>query len=197
MPGELLVVYNPVSGNRTTHAFFEQHVFPFLGQHQLKVDKVIQTEHQGHAGQAVVEYVLASQKEELTVVLGSGDGTLHEIINALATTESPSGRALLPKLCFVLIPCGTANALYHSLFLKNNTTADINDVSYRLKSLDSLLSSSQPIPLTLAISNVYSSPAAKSSAKVVVSAVVTSTALHAAILRDSESLREEHPGIER
>ena len=105
-----------------------------------------------------------------TVILGSGDGTIHDIINSVR--HGP--------LAFVLVPCGTANALYSSLFPAGD----------RLQSLHAFLNNGPTRPLSIASTSV-------NGASPVLSVVVVSTALHASILHHSEALRESHPGLVR
>lgn len=193
----LLVVYNPVCGDASAKAFFDNTVFPFLHKHAKTVDKLVVTEKALHAGSAVLEF-LETMQGDTTVILGSGDGTLHEIINTICSAELKGVRASAPRrpLRFALVPCGTANAMYSSLFPPSST--ELDSVSYRLKSLQSFVSDSRMVPLTLAISSLSSPPWSKPNRpQIAVSAVVTSTALHASILCDSEALRAETPGIER
>lgn len=97
----------------------------------------------------------------------------------------------------MLVPAGTANALYSSLFppVKGE---DTGSVEYKLKSLRAFLDGKEGVPLTLAATTLYP-PTGDSQAVStrVVSGVVTSTCLHASILYDSEKLRKEYPGLER
>lgn len=192
----LLVVYNPVCGEGKAKEIFDTTVLPLLERHGKTVDKLIVTENNTHAGTAVVEF-LESTEGDTTVVLGSGDGTLHEIINTLSAAELKGVRASAPPsaLRFAIVPCGTANALYSSLF---PPTTDQDPVTYLLKSLQAFIDNSKTTPLTLAISSLSYPPSSKrTKPKVAISAVVTSTALHATILHDSEALRAEVPGIGR
>lgn len=98
----------------------------------------------------------------------------------------------------VPIPCGTANALYSSLFLPK---PEDDPVQYKLRGIHAFIKKAKPVPLNLAITDILTSPTGKGSApvreKTTVSAVVTSTALHASIVHDSEVLRAEMPSIER
>ncbi|KAG6833206.1 hypothetical protein H0H87_010269 [Tephrocybe sp. NHM501043] len=188
----LLTIYNPACGDRSAKTFFDIHVVPLLQQNDKFIDSLVATEHAGHAGQLVIDFVKSTDNHgEITVVLGSGDGTLHEIINFVSSNAFVG----FPKLQFVLIPCGTANALYASLFLHDPKE---DPIAYKLQSLQSYINNSKrTIPLTLAIAKLSSPPNEKKLPQVTVSSVVTSTSLHAAILHDSEALREEMPGIER
>jgi Diacylglycerol kinase catalytic domain len=193
----LLVVYNPVCGDGSAKTFFEETVLPFLKVHGKTVDKLAVTENPPNVGTVVLEF-LESVEGDTTVVLGSGDGTLHEIINTISSAELKGVRASAPPspLRFVLVPCGTANALYSSLF--HPPKIQLDSVSYKLKSLQAFVDGSTTIPLTLAISSLSPPPWSKCSRpKVAISSVVTSTSLHASILHESETLRTEMPGIER
>ncbi|KAH8983672.1 hypothetical protein EDB86DRAFT_2965601 [Lactarius hatsudake] len=180
----LIVVYNPL----TTET-----VLPLLTSRGLTPDKVAATEHAGHVGTLLLSYIngLAptERAEGITLILVSGDGTLHEIVNALhdARTEKDGP---FPSLRIVLVPGGTANAL-HSTFFPPSSAPDAEPT--QLASLLAFLSGAPPrlVPLTLALTTIVPEGPR------VVSVVVTSTSLHAAILHDSEALRASVPGIER
>jgi len=162
----LLTIINPVAGSSSAPQFFAEHVLP-----RLSGNVVRHTERPGHAAQ------LVRDATPNTVIVGSGDSTLHEIIN---------GIDLATPVKFVLVPCGTANALYVSLFPPQGN----DDVAYKLQSLAAYLENKPPRPLTIATTKI-------SAEKTVRSCVVVSTALHAWILKDSEGLRTSHPGTER
>lgn len=101
----LLVISNPVCGARTGHAFVTDHVVPRLAAASRPIDALITTDSAGHAGRAVVEYLETRPEEQLDVVLSSGDGTLHEVVNAV---RDHGGNR---QVRLVLVPSGTANAL--------------------------------------------------------------------------------------
>jgi hypothetical protein len=206
----LIVIYNPVSGDRSAHKLTTDTIIPLLTTHNVTPDRVAATEYVGHAGELVLSYIdsLAPSTEPITLILVSGDGTLHEIVNALHSARSKR-EGSFPSLRIALIPGGTGNAL-HSTFFPPSTPPTTEPTL--LASLLSFLSATpRLIPLTLAQASIYSSPPAQSALRNpvtgstisassdvdVLSAVVTSTALHAAILHDSEALRASVPGIER
>lgn len=191
----LLVVINPVCGDRSAKSFFDEAVLPYLEKESKTIDKLVITENKTHAGSAVLEF-LESTEGKTTIILGSGDGTLHEIINTLSAAEPIGMRAAAGPsvLNFALVPCGTANAMYASLFPPEPT---LDPVDYKLKSVQAFVANANTTPLSLGITTLSPPPSAKKKPRVAISAVVTSTALHAAILHDSEALRLEHPGIER
>ncbi|KAF9228054.1 hypothetical protein BS17DRAFT_418575 [Gyrodon lividus] len=192
----VLVIYNPASGDCTAEQFFISHVIPRLHSADITPAEVISTQTPGHAGVGVINF-LENHEGDATVVLGSGDGTLHEIINQLSfvTPKGVRKNVSSSAVRLVLVPCGTANALYASLF---DRTPQQDAVAYKLRSLEAFLSGSTPKPLKLAFTSLFGPPVSQQSLpRVVLSAVVTSTALHAAILEDSEMMRKEMPGIER
>ncbi|KAH9946412.1 ATP-NAD kinase-like domain-containing protein [Epithele typhae] len=197
-PDPVLVVYNPVCGDRSAQAFFDAHVLPLLAQHGVAPAKVATTESPGHVGQLLVDFLAAADPAApLSVVLGSGDGTLHELINVL---HKSAGGSALPRINVALVPCGTANALYAALF---PPSPDDDPVQYRLRSVQQLLAPApRTIPLNLAVADIAPGPVAtpgvpRGARQAAISAVVASTALHAAILHDSEALRATDPSMER
>ncbi|KAJ3728941.1 hypothetical protein C8R42DRAFT_601357 [Lentinula raphanica] len=192
-------IYNPVCGDQTAKSFFEEHVLPLCKETQVSVSGVLGTERINHVGELVLEFLEKTPIDEvLTVILGCGDGTLHEMINYLSSTEIKGRAGVPPEIHLVIIPCGTANALYSSLFPPAPESS--SSTEYRLRSLRSYIvgQESRLVPLTLAITTLSSPPNAKlARPKAVASTVVVSTSLHASILYDSERLRAEMPGIER
>ena len=196
----LIVVYNPACGDRKGAQLTTETILPLLTSHGLTPDKVAATEHAGHVGTLLLSYINGltppERTEGITLVLVSGDGTLHEIVNALhgarASQDGP-----FPSLRIVLIPGGTANAL-HASFFPPSSAPDAEPTL--LASLLTFLSATpRLVPLTLALTTIPPSASAPEGTptSTVVSVVVTSTSLHAAILHDSEALRASVPGIER
>jgi len=193
----LLVVYNPICGSRSAKSFTEDHILPLLYQHNVAADLIVATGHAGHAGELIADCLRSTV--DLTLILVSGDGTLHEVINNCNITGGRAAkeyRVDLPpaQISVVLVPAGTANALYSSLFPP--AEGEVSTVEYKLRSLKAFLDGKEGVPLSLSVTTLLS-PAGEESPRTIVSGVVTSTALHASILYDSEKLRHEYPGIER
>jgi len=195
-----LVIYNPVGGDSTAKHFVEHHVLPLLKTSDVPIAKIVETEYVGHAGAVAFEFVDSTVAGPLDIIVASGDGTIHEIISTIALAQSYKNRSAdaPAQVNLALVPCGTANALYSSLFLPK---PDDDPVQYKLQGIHAFVKKSKRIPLTLAITDILDQPTGKGSApvreKTTVSAVVTSTALHASILHDSEALRAEMPSMER
>jgi diacylglycerol kinase family enzyme len=194
----LLLIYNPVCGSGSARSIVEEHVISLLERNGKTVDQVSATDYAGHAGIIVADYLRKQQTNgRVTIVLASGDGTLHEIVDHLSSHSfrNPPVKGSLPCISFVLVPCGTANALYSSFF-PPRTEDDIAGIQYKLQSLIAYLDGKPTTPLSLAIAKI-SSPGDRDRSRVTISSVVTSTCLHASILEDSEALRKQMPGIER
>lgn len=142
------------------------HVLPLLDKHGLAY-KIHKTASPNDA--ASIARTIASEPSPHKVIVAGGDGTSHELMEGIT-----SGRWEL-----VILPLGTANALYYSFHP--------NDES-KLASLNLALEGKSPIRLPVTYTTIGDQN--------VPSTIVTSTALHAAILKDSEELRSQY-GIER
>jgi hypothetical protein len=193
-----LVIYNPVGGDGTAKEFVEGHVLPLLKTSDVPIAKIVGTEHAGHAGAVAFEFIDSTVPGPLDIIVASGDGTIHEIISTIALAPSYKNRSpeTSAQVNLVLVPCGTANALYSSLFLPKPND---DPVQYKLRGIHAFIKKTKRVPLTIAITDILTQPAGKGTnrEKATVSAVVTSTSLHASILHDSEALRAEIPSIER
>jgi hypothetical protein len=195
-----LVIFNPAGGDSTAKQFVEDHVLPLLKTSDVPIAKIVETERAGHAGTVAFEFVDSAASGSLDIIVASGDGTIHEIISTIALAPAYKNRSpgTAAQVNLVLVPCGTANALYSSLFLPKPND---DPVHYKLQGIHAFIKKAKRIPLTLAITDILPPRTGKGSApvpeKTTVSAVVTSTALHASILHDSEALRAEIPSIER
>lgn len=186
----LLVLYNPVSGSSSAQEIVNKQVLPLLKTHGAEPDKVVSTEHAGHAGTIVADFVSAAPEgSDLNLILVSGDGTLHEIVNALY--DRTWSAHLNIKLA--LVPGGTANALHSSFF------PPIPGSETTLSAVHALLGSDSHLtPLALAHTTISASPLSPAGEQTsVLSSVVISTSLHASILLDAEALRATVPSIER
>lgn len=216
MSDTLHVVVNPAAGARLAPEFVEQHVVPLLktiGQDHI----VHTTTAPSHAGQLARE-ILASATDSgggkslrVRVVLVGGDGTTHEFLAGLLDTQGELADGA--KWDLAVLPLGTANALFYSLF-PSQAEADVTlalpdrlktaaeslqdaDTRYKLSSLLSLLSGSTSAGRPLPITRTTLSRSDGSTAATLHSHIVLSTSLHAALLSTSEELRAEYPGLER
>lgn len=201
----LHVVINPASGGRSAEQILVDEVHPLISNHSAAAGhRVIEyrTQCEGDAARIGRE-ILAAEKEcgggtsrETAILIAAlgGDGTTHELLNGLvevSTEDAPTAKSAIPYADMAIIPTGTANALYASLYAKQYGAEQVG--TDRLRSLRALLDGTQK-PYALALSAVTLDGADKPP---ILAHLITSHALHASILADSEALREAHPGLER
>ncbi|KAG8996032.1 hypothetical protein FRB94_006109 [Tulasnella sp. JGI-2019a] len=203
---QLLIIVNPESGDRKNTIDIAVSVLPLLKgiKYQLKVSDDL-----AHVWKLVREFLASGDGS--SILIAGGDGTIHEVINALVLDGVPDR---LPRTWnLVLWPGGTANALYASIFsssapnpihqylLPDNTD---QQTAYKLKSVLAFLHSrltkgtgSVPVrrTLTLAATEIFDDKSTRVSREI--SVVVSSASLHAAILKSAEDLRESDPTLGR
>jgi len=112
----LHVIHNPAAGQKG------QHLFSAVLAGLAKVDCRITVHHTdgpGHASRLAAE---AAEVGPDRLVVAGGDGTVNEVVNGLAATESPPPIAI--------IPMGTANVLAVEIGLRIRET-DIVDTILR------------------------------------------------------------------
>ncbi|EJD05657.1 uncharacterized protein FOMMEDRAFT_152990 [Fomitiporia mediterranea MF3/22] len=196
MSDSLILIINPKCGDEQGPDFVDEHVIPLLSGKGIHIDRQIVTTAPGHGGLEVVNFINGHKEHSsISIILASGDGTLHEIINSVHNASFVHEL----QISVALVPTGTANALYSSLFshaLAGLQGGSITPIDYKLHSVKSLLNGRRNIsPLTITKATVRSSANEITASSF--AAVVTSTALHASILHDSESLREQVPDLSR
>uniref|UniRef100_A0A8C4L5I3 sphingosine kinase n=1 Tax=Equus asinus asinus TaxID=83772 RepID=A0A8C4L5I3_EQUAS len=107
-PCHVLVLLNPCGGKGKALELFRSHVQPLLAQEDVSF-KLLLTERRNHARELV-------RAEELghwdALVVMSGDGLMHEVVNGLM--ERPDWETAIQKpLCS--LPAGSGNALAASV----------------------------------------------------------------------------------
>lgn len=177
---QVAVVYNPTAGGGEAQRVLDASVRPALEKNQAQA--TYHATEAEHGARRVGRHVFESGSGALTVVVLGGDGTAHELLDGMAGER---GFPLTRPVSLVLVPTGTANALYASLF-----SPDMEKDGWQLHSLQAWIDKKAPSALTVMQVAVPGEPKH-------FACVVASQALHAAILRDSEALRASHPGIER
>ena len=79
----LLVIYNPDCGDRSSEAFFRDHVLPLLTQSSVVPDKVAATESPRHVGTLVADFVSALPESAASQPVSVADA---ERLDSLHTT---------------------------------------------------------------------------------------------------------------
>ncbi|GAA5949532.1 hypothetical protein JCM21900_000254 [Sporobolomyces salmonicolor] len=209
-PRTLVVALNPAGGSHLAPPYFDDVVQRLLEPvaHWVKLEKEGARETQldkdgERIGRELVESWRGEEGEERkTVLVMGGDGTVHEVLNGMLLGEEGEGDKEAAKVLvdLIVIPCGTANALYHHLCPPESSLYPSSSPLSPFYSFLSFLrqhSSSSPLPLALALNTILPSPTSSSKSKTVLTSVVSSAALHACLLHDAESLRATMPGLER
>lgn len=203
MAPTILAIANPNSGDLSAPKFVEEYAVPLLKKAGYEVDFQI-TNSSAEAGELTQQHLA---RDKGPILVAGGDGTLHDIVNILALQPSKAGGAL-PAADFIIIPSGTANALYSSSYpdLEKAIShpllpSDIDQPSaYKLLSvlayIDKQKAGTSPSALTVSRTQVLG-PENQDPTSTLHAIVVASTSLHAGILHTSEKYRATIPGIER
>ncbi|TXT09060.1 hypothetical protein VHUM_02534 [Vanrija humicola] len=209
-PPKYHVIVNPIAGTGSAPKFINDHVCSLLERLGIQADVHV-TESVKDAGRIgrdiVLERIDAPPQDGVTrVVVGGGDGTAHEFIEGVLAAVEEKG-VPLGKWALVTLPLGTANALHSTHFppdaaplpIPASIAPAVGDISpevhQALSSLFLALDGAPARPLPITLTSLVRADGSVS--EVVPDHIVLSTALHAAILSDSDALRAEHPGLER
>jgi hypothetical protein len=207
----VLAIGNPNAGDGSAIEIIEKYVLPLLRAANISCD-YHQTTTPQHAGELARQHL---GRSAAPIIVAGGDGTIHDILNFVfldgfaATSASRAHAANL--LSLILIPAGTANAIYASFWPSSASKMlshsllpqDIPPgIAYKLQSVLSFIEKkAPPYPLSIALAQTHpthsdSTSQADPSARIIC-CVVASTSLHAGILHSAEKYRSSIPGIER
>ncbi|MGH0182796.1 UNVERIFIED_CONTAM: hypothetical protein FKN15_010391 [Acipenser sinensis] len=103
-PRRLLLLVNPFSGRGQAMQLCHTHILPMVREANISYN-LIQTERPNHARELMKELAL---QEWDGIVIISGDGLLHEVINGLMAREDWKQAIQTPV---GILPCGSGNAL--------------------------------------------------------------------------------------
>uniref|UniRef100_A0A3Q0R9P4 sphingosine kinase n=1 Tax=Amphilophus citrinellus TaxID=61819 RepID=A0A3Q0R9P4_AMPCI len=107
-PRRLLLLVNPCSGRGQAMQWCQTHILPMIREANISYN-LIQTERQNHARELIREISLP---EWDGIIIVSGDGLLHEVLNGLM--ERPDWEQAI-KTPVGILPCGSGNALAGSI----------------------------------------------------------------------------------
>jgi diacylglycerol kinase family enzyme len=127
----MLIISNPVAGDKKGSLLLKEYVIPLLKRHTspgLPID-FEETSAPGDAGVIASRYLKSiteeTIKEDPVIVISGGDTTIKELVNGITGIKQPT--------TVVIIPSGTANALYHSLFPSNVREASIQQLAPQIR----------------------------------------------------------------
>ncbi|XP_031432916.1 sphingosine kinase 2 [Clupea harengus] len=107
-PRRLLLLVNPFSGRGQAMQWCQSHILPMIREANISYN-LIQTERQNHARELIREISLS---EWDGIIILSGDGLLHEVINGLMERSDWETAIKTPV---GILPCGSGNALAGSI----------------------------------------------------------------------------------
>lgn len=207
----MLVIGNPNAGDGSGVEIIEKYAIPLLRAAGISYD-YHQTMTARQAGELTRLHLTRSTAP---IIVAGGDGTIHDILNfvfldSLAPTDARTPHTAR-QLSLILIPAGTANAIYASFWPPSASNVVSHpllpqnipqDIARKLQSVLSFIEKkTPPHPLSIALAQTYPANnngtySADPSPRII-SCVVASTSLHAGILHGAEKYRSSIPGIER
>ncbi|XP_059818542.1 sphingosine kinase 1-like [Hypanus sabinus] len=107
-PRRFLLLVNPRSGQSLGMQYCHQYILPMISEADVSYN-LVRTEYQNHAKELVQEISLS---EWDGIVIVSGDGLLHEVINGLMARPDWEQAIKMP---LGVIPAGSGNALAASI----------------------------------------------------------------------------------
>ncbi|KAM9851464.1 sphingosine kinase 2 [Aulostomus maculatus] len=107
-PRRLLLLVNPFSGRGQAMQWCQTYILPMIREANISYN-LIQTERQNHARELIREISLP---EWDGIIIISGDGLLHEVINGLMERADWEQAIKTPV---GILPCGSGNALAGSI----------------------------------------------------------------------------------
>jgi len=197
------VIVSMGSGHKKADTFFKDVVSPVLsdlyGSETVSESRIHITESETSILELTKDTIFpeATHGKLVRIILASGDGGIVDLVNGLLTKPiTPSYRA--PQV--VLLPLGTANALYHSI------NADKTD-SWGLNSLST--ATAKPLPVFRAsfspgarllvdeARKEENLPQDSNGTPALHGAVVCSWGMHASLVADSDTTAYRKFGIDR
>jgi diacylglycerol kinase family enzyme len=200
---ETHVILSTGSGHRKADDFFNQCVHPLLATLYPEHHKGFHI-HTTQSADSVLElatnvfFSKANQGTRLRIIVLSGDGGIVDLVNGLSS-HSTSAAYVAPQI--VLLPLGTANALYHSINVaKDNTWGLAALASPRSRPLPMFTASFSPGARLLvdeARGEEELPKDATSGHPTLHGAVVCSWGMHASLVADSDTAEYRKFGVER
>jgi diacylglycerol kinase family enzyme len=196
-PRETHIILSIGSGHRKAEIFFKEVVAPILDHAGIKDSRVHTTRSETSVLELTRDTFLpaAIDGKPIRIILASGDGGIVDLVNGLLA--QPHSETYVPPEV-VLLPLGTANALYHSI-----NSASNGSNTWGLEALSS--TTSKPLPTFTATfspgSRLLIDEARKeeklNNANQVHGAVVLSWGMHASLVADSDTTEYRKFGIDR
>jgi diacylglycerol kinase family enzyme len=198
------VIVSVGSGDRRADDFFSSVVRPILesiyGEKVVKRMKIHTTE----SATSILEltndvfFPTANEGRPIRIILLSGDGGIVDLLNGFSSKTSNPQMYVAPQV--VLLPLGTANALYHSINTGGYNTWGLPALaSWTAKPLPTFTATFSPGARLLVDEGRQEEELPKDSDGngILHGAVVASWAMHASLVGDSDTTEYRKHGVER
>ncbi|KAH9871565.1 hypothetical protein J1614_005820 [Plenodomus biglobosus] len=197
------IIVSTGSGLKQADTFFNHVVSPILselyGQDAVSSSKIHTTQSETSILDLTRDLIFpqANDGNHLRIILASGDGGIVDLVNGLLTKPTKS-TYIAPQV--LLLPLGTANALYHSINAGNDNTWGLQALaSTTAKPLPVFTASFSPGArlLTDEARKEEELPKDPNGTPILHGAVVCSWGMHASLVADSDTTAYRKFGIDR
>ncbi|KAL1799887.1 hypothetical protein ACET3X_000229 [Alternaria dauci] len=201
---ETHIVLSVGSGDRSAEVFFSNVVRPILeGIYDVDVVNRMSI-HTTESATSILQltdrvfFPAANQSRPIRIILLSGDGGIVDLVNGLSS-KTPNPQAYVPPEV-VLLPLGTANALYHSINAGGKNTWGLPALgAWKTKPLPTFTATFSPGARLLAdeARKEEELPKDEQGNGILHGAVVASWGMHASLVGDSDTAEYRKHGVER
>lgn len=190
---ETHIILSTGSGHQKAQSFYDDVLSPIIEATGIKTTNLHITQSESSILDLTRDtfFPAANSGTALRIILASGDGGIVDLVNGLLALPH-SDAYVSPDV--VLLPLGTANALYHSTHPGENTWGLSSLTSPTSKPLHTYTATFSP-GSRLLVDEARSAIAIPNS--VLHGAVVVSWGMHASLVADSDSSEYRKFGIER
>ncbi|KAI4943410.1 hypothetical protein J4E91_009319 [Alternaria rosae] len=201
---ETHVIISSGSGHGLADDFFSSAVRPILesiyGEKGLKETKIHTTESPTSILEITdnILFPAANEGKPIRIILLSGDGGIVDLVNGLSSETQNSQTYIPPQV--VILPLGTANALYHSINAGGNDTWGLPALtSWEAKPLPTFKATfcSGARLLVDEARQEQALPKDSQGNGILHGAVVASWGMHASLVGDSDTTEYRKHGVER
>jgi diacylglycerol kinase family enzyme len=201
---ETYIILSTGSGNQAAASFFREVVYPILVSHNGPEGAGAMKVHETTSATSILEFTddiifpAANNGKALRIILFSGDGGIVDLVNGLSS-QPTSSAYIAPQV--VLLPLGTANALYHSINTGRQNKWGLHALgSTTSKPLPTFTATFSPDSRLLVNEGQDEEELPKNASPgdlTLHGAVVASWGMHASLVADSDTTEYRKFGVER
>lgn len=209
-PVQTHIIISTGSGGNLARKFYEEDVKPVLKVLYPADFESFQI-HTTKSSTSILELAdnvllpAANEGTRLRIILLSGDGGIVDLVNGLQSTSQSHSESTGPKSTYappqvIILPLGTANALYHSIYGARDNTWGLKALAaHQFTSLPTFTVSFSPGARLLVDEGRTEEalPKDETGNQILHGAVVCSWGMHATLVADSDTAEYRKFGIDR